>query len=164
MMEDRISVCLTGLAKIDGRWRKPGEDVAVTAEIALELAEAGAIAKGEALAVAKLAPGMPGYDEAVKAMAKTLADAAVHATVEAATAELIADRDAARARAADAEAEVSRLTARNMELEAEIAEGVSLRKALADEIAALKSADQAGTDEPARPARKKAAAVEQNQG
>ena len=105
-MEDRISVRLTGPAKIDGLWRRPGEDVPVTVDRARELAALGVIGEGESSALADLAPGMPGFDQAVAAMAKTLADAAVQAALEAAHSELIADRAAARVRAEDAEAEV----------------------------------------------------------
>lgn len=121
-MDDLISVRLTGPAKIGGKWRKPGEDVSVTPDLARELAAAGAIADSDAQALADLAPGMPDYDHAVQAMAKVLAEAAVQAAVEATTAELIADRDAARARADEAETEVSRQLARIMRLEAEIAD------------------------------------------
>ncbi|WP_028710407.1 hypothetical protein [Paracoccus pantotrophus] len=143
-MEDRISVRLTGPAKIDGRWRKPGEDVAVTTDMARELVAAGVIAEGEAQAVSDLAPGMPGFDEAVHAMAKTLADAAVQAAVETATAELIADRDAYRARANDADAEVNRQAARILELEAELAVSEGRNGALFAEIEALKARNTEG--------------------
>lgn len=116
-MEDRISVCLTGPAKIDGRWRKPGEDVAVTTDMVRELAAAGVIPAADADAVADLASGMPGFDEAVRAAAKELAVDAV----EAATAELVAVRDAALARATEAEAQRDLLQARVTELQAEVA-------------------------------------------
>ncbi|MGN7870975.1 hypothetical protein [Paracoccus sp. 22332] len=55
-------------------------------------------------------------------MAKILADAAVQAAVDGATAEIIADRDAARSRLHDVEAENRSQQARIMELEAEIAD------------------------------------------
>ena len=119
-MEDRISIRLTGPAKIDGKWRKPGEDVKVTPALGRELADAGVVEDSDDLAVADLAPGMPGYDEAVAAMARTLADAAVEAAVEAALAEVISDRDAARIRASDAEDAHRRAEARVLELEAEL--------------------------------------------
>ena len=168
-MEDRISVRLIGPAKVGGRWCRSGEDVAVTQDQARELAALGVISEGEGNLLAELAPGMPGFDQAVAAMAKTLADAAVHAALEAAHSELIADRDAARIRASDAEAEVGRQHARIMELEVELADSESLRKALAEENAALKSVEQTAGDEAAgnttRTARKKAAPpVEQKQG
>lgn len=143
-MEDRISVRLTGPAKIDGRWRKPGEDVAITTDMVRDLVAAGVIAEGEAQAVSDLAPGMPGLDEAVTAMAKTLADAAVQAAVEAATAELIVDRDAYRARANDADAEVNRQAARILELEAELAVSEGKNGALFVEIEALKARNTEG--------------------
>ena len=121
-MEDRITIHLTGPAKINGQWRKVGEDVPVTPELALELVAAGVIERGDDIATAELAPGMPGYDEAVAAMAKTLADAAVEAAVAAALAGVVSDRDAARIRASDAEDAHRRAEARVLELEAELHE------------------------------------------
>lgn len=143
-MSERISVRLTGPAKVDGKRRAPGEDVAVTPDQARELADAGLIPQGDAQAVAEMAPGMPGYDQAVAAMAKTLADAAVQAAVEGATAELIADRDAYRARASDADAEVNRQAARILELEAELAISEGKNGALFVEIETLKAQNTEG--------------------
>lgn len=130
-MEDRISIRLTGPAKIDGKWRKAGEDVPVTSELVRELAAAGVIERGDDTATAELAPGMPGYDEAVATMAKTLADAAVEAAVEAALAEVVADRDAARIRANDAETALRRAEARVLELEAELHDAQTALEAVA---------------------------------
>lgn len=143
-MENLISVRLTGPAKIGGKWWKPGDDVEVTPELSRELAAAGVIAEGDAQALAELAPGMPGYDQAVAAMAKTLADAAVQAAVDAATAELIADRDAYRARASDADAEVNRQAARILELEADLAVSEGKNGALFVEVEALKAQNTEG--------------------
>lgn len=147
-MGNLISVHLTGRAKIDGKWRQPGEDVDVTPEVAGDLAVAGAIDEGDAQAISELAPGMPGYDAAVAAMSKTLADAAVLASAEAATAELIADRDAYRIRASDADAEVNRQAARILELEADAAAAAEQITALQAEIAALTSENTEGGQSP----------------
>lgn len=95
-MDNRISVRLTGPAKIGAKWHKPGDDVAVDPDTARELARAGVIEGDGTTAATELAPGMPGFDDAVAAMAKVLADAAVAAAVEASTAELIAERHQAR--------------------------------------------------------------------
>lgn len=143
-MADRISVRLAGPAKIEGTWRKPGEDVPVTPELAVELAASGVIAEGDAQGMADLAPGMPGFDEAVAAMAKVLADAAVHAAVEVATVELTRDRDEYRALAQGAESQVNRLEARVFELEAELAEAQGVpAKAEAEKPAESDAAPQA---------------------
>ncbi|WP_347268175.1 hypothetical protein [Paracoccus sp. (in: a-proteobacteria)] len=156
-MGNRISVQLTGPAKIGGKWCKPGDHVEVAPEIARELATAGAVAKGVENVFAEVAPGdlasgMPGFDEAVAEQAKLLADAAVAAAVENAMTELTADRDAARTRAADAEAEVSRQYSQIMALEAEIAE---LKTALA-ELAPATTQDGAGEGSAAASAPKSA--------
>ncbi len=126
-MENRISVCLTGPAKIAGKWRKPGEDVDVTPDQVRDLAAAGVIPQGMDLVVAEMAPGMPGFDEAV-----TVA-------LDAATADLVADLEAARARLADADAEVDRQHSRIMQLEAELATAGEANAVLSAEIEALKA-------------------------
>lgn len=153
-MGGRISVRLTGPAKIGADWHREGDDVPVTPEVARELAAAGLIADPDSVALHDLAPGMPGFDEAVAAMAKVLADAAVNAAVDAALVEVLADRDAARAHASTAEATVSRQDARIMELEARIAE--------LEEQPVASTADAPPSDTPdedaAKPVRKSGAA------
>lgn len=171
-MDNRISVRLTGPAKIEGKWRKPDEDVAVTPELARELAAAGVISKDPDTDPSDLASGLPGFDEAVTEQARLLADAAVVAAVDAATSELVADRDAARVRAADAEAEVNRQDARIMALEAELAVAEEKHAALLAEVETSKSAgsstsgsEAAPEEKPVasapKPARKKGAGTEQ---
>ena len=78
------------------------------------------------------------------AMAKVLADAAVHAAVEVATVELTRDRDEYRALAQGAESQVNRLEARVFELEAELAEAQGVpAKAEAEKPAESDAAPQA---------------------
>lgn len=108
-MGERITVRLTGPAKIGRDWRKAGDTPSVTLDEARQLKEAGLLEGDDLTAAADLAPGMPGYDEAVHAMAKTLADAAVNAAVQKAEAQLIEERDAALERAELAEARVQEL-------------------------------------------------------
>lgn len=121
MTGGKISVRLASRAKIDGRWRDPGQQVDVDLATAAQLEAARAIEPVDG-AIAELVSGAPPFDQEVTAMAKILADAAVQAAVEAATAEIIADRDAARARAEDADAENRSHHARIYQLEAEIAD------------------------------------------
>ena len=158
-MEDRISIRLIGPAKIDGKYRKPGEDVDVTIDQLRDLTQAGAVAEGDAQPVADLAPGMPGFDEAVAATAKVLVDAAVEAAVDAVHVEIVADRDAARTRASAAEAEVSRQHARIMALEAELHDAQA-------ELAVLAAVNAQAVPEPApepapKPAPKKSGGAKQ---
>lgn len=108
-MDGRITVCLTGPAKIGWDWLKAGDTPSVTLDEARQLKEAGLLSGDDLTAVADLAPGMPGYDEAVQAMAKTLADAAVNAAVQKAEVLLIEERDAALERANAADARVKEL-------------------------------------------------------
>lgn len=120
-MDERISVRLSGPAKIGRGWHKAGDTPSVTLDEARQLKEAGLLEGDDLTAVADLAPGMPGYDEAVHAMAKTLADAAVNAAVQKAEAQLIEDRDAAIDRAKAAEARVQALEDQIAGLEAKVA-------------------------------------------
>lgn len=121
MTGGKIAIRLVAPAKVDGRWRGVGETIPVSYDVALQLEAAGAI---EALgtSMGELVPGAPGFDQEVAAVAKMLADAAVKAAVEAATAEVIADRDATRDRLHEIESEARSLQARNFELEAELAD------------------------------------------
>jgi hypothetical protein len=161
-MGDRISVRLTGPAKIEGKWRKAGEEVAVSPDLALELAAAGVVDR-DGQSAAEVAPGMPGYDEAVAAMAKTLAADAVQTAVDEALAEVIADRDAYRAQANDAAATVSRQSTRILELEAEAATADEKIAALEAEVAALQPQNTEGgnTTTPKRPPKKGLGAADQ---
>ena len=90
MMDKRISVDLTGPAKIEGKYRRQGETVAVTLDTARELDAAGVIAPIDwGVSVSELASGAPGFDAAVQDAAKLLAEDAIAAAVNVATAPLI---------------------------------------------------------------------------
>lgn len=110
-MDERITVRLIGPAKIGRDWHKAGDTPSVTLDVARQLKEAGLLEGDDLTAAADLSPGMPGYDEAVHAMAKTLADAAVNAAVQKAEAQLIEERDTALERAKAAEARIAELEA-----------------------------------------------------
>ncbi|HRM74480.1 MAG TPA: hypothetical protein PLI13_07220, partial [Paracoccus sp. (in: a-proteobacteria)] len=88
-MSDRTSIRLAGQAKIAGKWRRPGEDVAVTADELRDLVAAGVVAVDA--------------DDATTTMAET-ADTAL--------AEAIRDRDEWRSLQRVAEDQVVRLEAR----------------------------------------------------
>lgn len=120
-MDERISVRLTGPAKIGRDWLKAGDTPSVTLDEARQLKDAGLLAGEDHAAVADLAPGMPGFDEAVTAMSKTLADAAVNAAVQTAEAQLIEERDAVVTRAKAADERVQELEAEVEALKAMIA-------------------------------------------
>ncbi|MFB2531025.1 hypothetical protein ACEYYA_02545 [Paracoccus sp. p3-h83] len=154
MADDKITVRLTGPAKIGPDWHDEGADVPVTPDVARELAAAGLITDSDSVAVQELAPGMPGFDEAVAAMAKVLADAAVSAAIDAALVEVIAERDSARAHASAVEATVSRQDVRIMELEARAAE---LEEQLVASTAGAPPADPSVAKD-AKPAQKSGAA------
>jgi hypothetical protein len=128
-MDGRITVCLTGPAKIGRDWLKAGDTPSVTLDEARQLKEAGLLSGDDLTAVADLAPGMPGYDEAVQAMAKTLADAAVNEAVQKAEVLLIEERDAALERANAADARVKDLEDQIAALEAKSAAPASDAKA-----------------------------------
>ncbi|MFN3313278.1 MAG: hypothetical protein ACK46Q_07410 [Hyphomonas sp.] len=156
-------VCLTGPAKIDGRWRGAGETVEVDHDILHDLTAAGAI-DPKVTGVMELVPGGTGFDEAVNAMAKALADAAVAAAVEVATAKLTEERDFYRTSLENVEAQLRSAQASNNELEAEIADLKDQGKAGEGDRDAGQSpapgtpADASVTDASAeKPARKKAA-------
>lgn len=95
-MDRRIT--LTGPARVDGKRFKAGETVVVDPEVAAQL------------------PGGDAVSEITAIEAETNMAALEQA---------LADRDAARARAAEAEAAVNRLEARVMELEAELADATA---------------------------------------
>lgn len=162
MARDVELVCLTGRAKIGGRWREVGEHVEVDQIVLADLTAAGVIEPGPV--VMELVPGGTGFDEAVAAMSKVLADAAVAAAVEAATSELAEERDFYRTGAENTQAELRSLQATNHELEAEIADLKDQGKAGEGDRDAGQSpapgtpADTSVADASAeKPARKKAA-------
>lgn len=119
-MSERIFVRLTGSAKIEGQWRKPGEDVAVTADLARELDAAGLIVEDGGLSAAEIATGAPGFDEAVEAAARDIANAEIEAAVLAAMGEFEGEKNALIARAVEAEALRDLLQERVLELQAQI--------------------------------------------
>lgn len=136
-MSDRVSIRLAAQAKIDGKWRKPGEDVSVTADELRHLVNAGAV--DDSVDLAELAPGYPGFDEAVAATAKVLADAGIEAAVEVALAEVTRDRDEFRALQQVAENQVNRLEARILELENELNKSEEVRQELETQLQAANS-------------------------
>ncbi|PZO64598.1 MAG: hypothetical protein DI498_10955 [Paracoccus denitrificans] len=111
-MDGRIAVRLMSPVKIDGKWHDADDEVAVPPEVARDLAKAGAVAFTDGAILTELAPGMPEYDNAVKDMAKTLADAAVQSAVDHATNALVVDRDAAQLKADDLENQNAQLQTR----------------------------------------------------
>ena len=153
-MSQKISVTLTGPAKIAGKWCKSGDVVDVGLDLAFELEGAGVIAAiAGGVTVADLAPGAPGFD------------AAVRAALEAATADLVADLAATRQRLADADVEVHRQHARIMQLEADLASAGEAVAALTAEnteggnapTAGAEAAPDAATAPALKAARKKGA-------
>ncbi|MBC9246737.1 hypothetical protein H4P12_08430 [Paracoccus sp. 11-3] len=150
------AVTLVSRAKIDGRWRQPGDRLSVDPTTAAELQAMDAVLEGEA-------PVTDATDAEVAIMAQTIADAAVKAAVAAATADLQAERDEWRQRAEDAEGETRSLQAQLFELEAEIAElQDAAKQGAASEQAAKQDKGQAGEPPAAKPASKKAAAAPKN--
>lgn len=154
MVGDMVTVRLTAPVKIGAEWHREGDEVVISLGTARHLAAAGLVTDPDSVAVQELAPGMPGFDEAVAAMAKVLADAAVSAAIDAALVEVIAERDSARAHASAVEATVSRQDTRIMELEARNAE---LEEQLVASTADAPS-DPPGAEDAAKPARKSGAA------
>lgn len=157
-----VLVTLSGRAKIGGKWRQPGETLTVDHITAGQLEDAGALSQPPRLDT-EAVTGLPGFDEAVAAAARDIANAEVEAAVVAAMAEFDAEKAALRARAEEAETEMRSLQARNHELEAEIAE---LKDRDAQGVAQGDRADTDGaaqTDTPREPAakttRKKGAAA-----
>ena len=157
-MDDRITVRLIGPAKIGRDWRRTGDTPSVTLDEARQLKEAGLLAGDDIVAVADLAPGMPGFDEAVAAMAKVLAEAAVAAAVEASTAELIAERDAVFDQLEQAHAGLSEQAGRIAELEDQIANASppSGGSTAVSEVAS--SSEDPAAPQAAKPAKKSGAA------
>ena len=115
-MSDRTSIRLAGQAKIAGKWRRPGEDVSVTADELRDLVAAGVVAIEADDAIA-------GPDE----------------TADAALAEAIRDRDEWRSLQRVAEDQVVRLEARVLELEDELSRSEEARQDLATQLQALQT-------------------------
>lgn len=116
-----VQIHLSRRAKIDGVWRQPGDQLQVDAVIAAQLEDAGALSQPPRLDTDSVT-GLPGFDEAVAAAARDIANTEVEAAVVSAMGEFNAEKAALRARIQEAEAEMRSLQARNHELEAEIAE------------------------------------------
>ena len=134
-MSDRTSIRLAGQAKIAGKWRRPGEDVSVTADELRDLVAAGVVAI-EA-------------DDAI---------AAPDETADAALAEAIRDRDEWRSLQRVAEDQVVRLEARVLELEDELSRSEEARQDLATQLQALQTPSGSDDDKAAdsKPAQKAA--------
>lgn len=135
-MSDRTSIRLAGQAKIAGKWRRPGEDVSVTADELCDLVAAGVVAIEADDAIA-------GPDE----------------TADAALAEAIRDRDEWRSLQRVAEDQVVRLEARVLELEDELSRSEEARQDLATQLQALQTPSEpenAGQAEDSKPAEKAA--------
>ena len=113
-MSDRTSIRLAGQAKIAGKWRKPGEDVAVTADELRDLVAAGVVAVDA--------------DDATTTMAETADDT---------LAEAIRERDEWRSLQRVAEDQVVRLEARVLELEDELSRSEEARQDLEAQLQAL---------------------------
>lgn len=122
VMEQRVSVTFSAPTKVDGTARYPGDSAPVTISTAAQLEEMGVIEPiALGVSVAELAPGAPGFDEAVATAAKALAEQVIDSALEAAVASLEAERNAAAARAIEAEAQRDLLQARVLELQAQLA-------------------------------------------
>ena len=136
-MSDRTSIRLAGQAKIAGKWRRPGEDVSVTADELRDLVAAGVVAI-EA-------------DDAI---------AAPDETADAALAEAIRDRDEWRSLQRVAEDQVVRLEARVLELEDELSRSEEAHQDLEAQLQALQmpsgpATEKAADDKPAEKAASK---------
>ena len=134
-MSDRTSIRLAGQAKIAGKWRRPGEDVSVTADELRDLVAAGVVAIEADDAIA-------GTDE----------------TADAALAEAIRDRDEWRSLQRVAEDQVVRLEARVLELEDELSRSEEARQDLATQLQALQTPSESANEKAAddKPAEKAA--------
>lgn len=115
-----VPVKLASRAKIGGRWREPGETLWVTPDDADDLKKAGAIS-GAPRVDSDTASGLPGFDEAVAAAARDLADSAVEEAVGAAMREFEGEKNALIARATEAETQRDQLQARVLELQDRLA-------------------------------------------
>lgn len=122
IMEQRVSVTFSAPVKVEGIARRPGDSAAVTITTAAQLEEMGVIEPiALGVSVAELVPGAPGFDEAVAAAAQALAETMIDAAISASIGPLEAEKNAAAARAAEAEAQRDLLQARVLELQAQLA-------------------------------------------
>lgn len=125
-MSDKITVTLTGPAKVGGRWRKPGDSVEVTRAELDDLVAGGALAP---MSDAELGAAVKGADRSQD----------LQAQLDAAKADLekvSRDRDEWRALQQTAEGQVGRLEARVMELEDELNRSEEARAELAAQLEA----------------------------
>lgn len=121
-MEGRITVTVTAPVMVGTGHHGPGARVDVTMAEAAQLEAMGVIAPiAEGVSVTDLAPGAPGFDEAVASVAKALAETMVDAAIAASIAPLEAKKNAALARAVEAEAQRDLLLDRVLDLQAQLA-------------------------------------------
>lgn len=119
-MSDRVSVTLTGPAKIGGRWRKPGDTAEVTSAELGDLIAAGAAADGVDIGdFAAPTPDASGQDLQVQ------------------LAEATKDRDEWRALQQVAENQIARLEACVLELEDDLNKSEEARKDLEVQLQAV---------------------------
>ena len=135
-MSDRTSIRLAGQAKIAGKWRKPGENVSVTADEMDDLVAAGVVS------------------------AEAASTPAADASEDAALAEAIRDRDEWRSLQRVAEDQVVRLEARVLELEDELSRSEEAHQDLEAQLQALQmpsgpANEKAADDKPAEKAASK---------
>lgn len=124
-MSDRTSIRLAGQAKIAGKWRKPGENVSVTADEMDDLVAAGVVS------------------------AEAASTPAADASEDAALAEAIRDRDEWRSLQRVAEDQVVRLEARVLELEDELSRSEEARQDLATQLQALQTPSESANEKAA---------------
>lgn len=129
-----ITLRLAGPAKLDGKWRKPGDTVTVPADML------------DQLPVDEVLDGDP--QEVQSALARAVEAEAQRDLLQTRVLELqgqvtdlTASRDAARARSSEADAEVRSLQARNFELEKDLADLQGAAAPAVDEAAASKDED-----------------------
>ena len=124
-MSDRTSIRLAGQAKIAGKWRKPGENVSVTADEMDDLVAAGVVS------------------------AEAASTPAADASEEAALAGAIRERDEWRSLQGVAEDQVVRLEARVLELEDELSRSEEARQDLATQLQALQTPSESANEKAA---------------
>lgn len=139
-MSDRVSVTLTGPAKIGGRWFKPGDAAEVTRAEIGDLVAAGVFAPLDDAAL-----GAAVLDKASQQDLQTQLDAA-----NAALAEVTRDRDELRALHQIAENQITRLEARVLELEDDLNKSEEVRRDLEARLQKTpsESGGQDGNDSP----------------
>ncbi|MDP5307920.1 hypothetical protein [Paracoccus spongiarum] len=133
MATSRISVVIAEPVKTEGKWYRPGDTAIVGPDTAAQLARDGCLAEGPG----EGATGLPGFDEAVAATAKAIAEEMVGAAVDEAFKDHEAALNEARAAATEAGLQRDQLQARVQELQSQI-EGLT-----GDRNAARLRADEA---------------------